>query len=57
MKPGVSYEVAKSLRKHTLNAVPERGDGFDVLVQGDCESVHLVLVLHDQERVICCHKR
>lgn len=35
-----------------LHAIPERGDGVDVLVQTDNKAVLLVVLLHEAERVV-----
>jgi hypothetical protein len=45
-------EYTKAFRALTFDRVPEGGNGLDVLVQGDCEAINLVLVLHDKEWIV-----
>lgn len=46
--------IIKQQVRHTLDGVPERRDGFDILVQRQRKSVYLLLVLHDEEGIIGC---
>jgi hypothetical protein len=37
----------------TLDSIPKRGNSLDIFVKRECESIDLLLILHDKERIVC----
>lgn len=48
----VCREILRIFADKLLDGVPQGRNRLDVLVEGDCEAIHLALVLHDQEWVV-----
>lgn len=52
-KTSESGEQTCILSALTFDGVPERRDSLGILVQGDSEAVHLLLILHEEKRLQC----